>query len=511
MTETIGWGDVDIDVAPPRHRRLRRVLLWPAVLAVVAGVALAPSARAKLAGNAVGWLGRQWAIAKAYDANRTSLEAAALQRVAAADRPLYAHLVTLLDWEEAARLRTIARAVGGHRSWTGDVHAAAAAVRRALLAEAHDLDGDAGHTTATFGTDVFLETPTQAATQNLLLDADRSVTQAARRHHVRLNTRLRPADGQLRSAASVLATLRRLTNHPLDLHIALSHDGSLDMWDLATGRVKTDLADARHFSDFLQPLMRLGDGALFMSDHGPQLIGTDGSSTRLALPTHAQYFPAGDGTLWVATLGTWRHYDGAGRPDGPAYRTPAGYSNGAIAASGRSVVLALDSPEPGTRSVLWTPSTGRLVPLPGACDAAIVGSRDAIAYVSCDQVSLSVMDMRTGHRRTVVTPPGTVVDEVAMALSPDGRRLAFRASPLNGEDVNGTLMVLDTRTGAMTDISGATLPLSWSADGKTLLVSSDVGENAYSLPYAYWNEGMAHPEPIRIPVTGQSDYAILLP
>lgn len=510
MTETIGWGDVDIDIAPPRQRRFRGVLLWSAVIAVVAGVALAPSARARLAGGAVAWLDRTWAKAQAYDATRIALEDRGIQRSAPGDAPLYMRLVSLVDREEASRLRGLAHSVAGHRTWASDVHSTAVKVRRALLAEARDLDVDAGRTADTFRTEIYLATPTQSATQSLLFAATHAVDALVGRHHVRVRAHVRPADAPLTTAAPVLGLLNSLTDTPLDLRLAISHDDTLDVWDLATGKGRRDVAIAAD-PEFIQPLVRLGDDAVFAAKDGPRLVRPDGTTRPIGLPTRAEYVPGGDGSLWVDALGTWKHYDGNGRLIGPVQRTPLGYSDGAMAASGNSVVIAKSSPMAGTQAAIWTPSTGRLVPIPGSCDGAFSGARDAIAFVGCNQLTLSVMNLKTGRLRTVHTPPGTVVDEVAMALSPDGSQLAFRASPLNGIDTSGSLALFDVATGRVRVIARGTAPLSWSADGTTLLVSSDVGENLYSVPLGYWKEGMDRPASIRIPLASQSLSALLLP
>jgi len=369
---------------------------------------------------------------------------------------------------------------------------------------------DAGRTAVTFRTDLFLETPTQAATQSLLLDASRAVDAVVRRHHLRAPVKVAPQQARLTSATSVLATLDRVTNAPVDLRLAISHDGTLDIWDLATGRPHIDVATGPDNPDFSQPLLRLGEEALFASNDGPRLIGSDGRSHRIGLPQPAEYFPAGDGSLWVASNGTWTHVDASGHRTGRTYRTPVGYSDGAMAAAGSTVILAENSPEAGTQAAIWTPSSGRLVPVAGACDGAVTGARDAVAFVGCDQLTLGVMNVKTGRVRTVRTPPGTRVDEAGMALSPDGTRLAFQASPLNGIDTNGSLMLFDATTGRVDVIARATIPLSWSPDGSTLLVSRDVGENLYTVPFGYWKQGMSQPEPIRIPLAGQSESALFL-
>ena len=513
MTETIGWGDVDGDVAievtSPRRRRLRALLLWSAVLAVVAGIALAPSARARLATGTAGWLVRAWSNAQAYDETRTQLEDHGLQRAAPGDGHLYMQLVALLDREEAARLRTTARDVRNRHTWSADVHAAAVAVHRALLAEARDLDVDATRTTVTFSTDLFLNTPTSYATQSLILAAQRAIDQVSRRHHIRA-PKSDAAHTRLTSATTVLSRLDKVTDQPLGLRLAISQNGSLDVWDLATGTARRDVAAGPDNLDFIQPLLPLGSGVMFTADDGPRLVSPDGSSRRLRLPTLAQYLSAGDGTLWIAT-GRWRHYDRSGRPMGPSYDVPAGFSGGAMAATGDSLVILKDSPETDAQAAVWTPSTGRLRPVGRGCYGAVTGAPAAIAFVSCDQRTLGVMDVRTGHLRTVHAPAGTVVDEVAMALSRDGSELAFRASRLDGNDSDASLVLFDVRTGKVAVIAQGAIPLSWSGDGTTLLISNDVGESLYSLPLGYWRVGMDRPAPIRIPVNSQSVSALLLP
>ena len=510
MTDTIGWGDVDIDVALPRTRRVRGALLWLALLAVVAGVGLAPSARARLADSSAKWLGHVWAVAQSYDVVRTVTEGHALQRAAPGDAPRYARIVSLLDREEAARLRSLVREISRHHTWRSDVHEAALAAGRALAAEARDLETDAGRTAATFSSEIYLETPTQNSTQALQMRAQGLIDQLARRHHIRLPSHIPSTAVRLRSAAALLQAMDRVTDQPIDLRLAVSHDGTLDIWDLSTGKVRTDVASVSG-PDFTQPVVRLGDGALFIADDGrPQLVTTDGRLLRLALPSRAQYLSAGDGSVWSVSGGLWRHYEGPSRPLGTAYRTPDGYADGSVAAAGDSIVIFKNSPYAGTQAALWTPSTGHLLLLPG-CDAAITGSRDAVAYVGCDQITVSVMNLKNGRVRTVKTPAGTLVDEVGMALSPDGTRLAFRTGALNGDESKGSLLLLDTRTGHVKVLAQASTPLAWSPDGSTLVVSNDVGENLYPAPLAYWRDGMSNPEPIRILITGDTINALLLP
>ena len=511
MTETIGWGDVDVDITPPRRRRVRSWPWWAALVAVVAGVALAPSARARLAGSSAAWLARTWSTAQAYDTSRTATEEHALERASAADVATYARVVSMLDREEASRLRALTRDVEAHRTWAGDVHAAAVAVRRALVSEAHDLDADAGRTSMTFRSDLYLETATQYATQSLQLTAQRSVEQLVRRHHLRMPLGLPATSRLLSSATALIQQLDRVTDEPVDLRLAIGHDGALDMWDLATGKSRLGVAQAAADSaDLFQPVIRVGNGVLFATGDGFQVVRAGGGRQRLAAPSSTQFVSAGDGSVWATYDGLWRRYDGSGRPVGPQYRTPAGYSDSPIAGTSDSVVIFKDSPYGGTQAEVWTPSTGHLTPLPGSCDAAITGARAAIAYVGCDQLSVSVMDRRSGRVRTVHTPPGTVVDEAGMALSPDGTRLAFGAGELNGDETKSSLVLLDARSGRMTVIAHGTSPLCWSPDGSTLLVSSDVGDNVYSKPLGYWRDGMTRPAPIRIPLTHSSVPAVLL-
>jgi WD40 repeat protein len=310
----------------------------------------------------------------------------------------------------------------------------------------------------------------------------------------------------------VLATLDRLTDSPVNVRLAISHDGTLDIWDLATGKGRIDVANGPENLDFTQPVIRLGAGALFATDQGFRLVRTDGS-TAARLPSASGYLPAGDNAVWLMLPSGFRRYDSHGHAVGPAYPPPPAFADGgALSATANSLVMAENNPDTQMQTAaLWTPSTGKVRPVGSACVGAITGSRDAIAYVGCDQESLTVMDARSGRVRTVHAPPRTVVDEGGMALSPDGSRLAFRASPLDGVDTNSSLVVFDARTGGVTVIAQAAVPLSWSPDGTTLLVSSDVGENAYSIPLGYWRTGMDHPVPIRITLTGQSVSAVLLP
>jgi len=130
VTETIGWGDVDVDEAPRRRPRVTFALVWIVIAAVVGGVSLWPTAKSSLADRAAHWLQQQWNAGQAYDASRTDIELAATQRVAAGDTPTLVRLVQSLDREQADKLTAMATAIGRHRMWADALDKVRTAVRR---------------------------------------------------------------------------------------------------------------------------------------------------------------------------------------------------------------------------------------------------------------------------------------------------------------------------------------------------------------------------------------------
>jgi len=234
VTETLGWGDLDVEGDAPRRRRVRvpPVLVWVIVAVVIAAFALWPTARRHLSDQAAAWLQKQWATAQAYDASRQSIERSVAPRVGVGDTERYTRIIRYLDQLEARRLTSIAHSVTGARSWSGDVRHAGETVRRALAAEAHDLVQDAAQAADAVAAPPSPPSATSLVTDALIQTAETAVADVARRHHV---SKARPSKAHLTAPASLVAPLYRVTDSPLDAELAVTHGHAIDIWNLRTG------------------------------------------------------------------------------------------------------------------------------------------------------------------------------------------------------------------------------------------------------------------------------------
>ena len=216
MTETLGWGDVDVGESPRRRRRIRAAVIWVAVGAVVVGIGLWPTVKDTLADRAADWLQRQWHVAGGYESSRADIELAASLRLATGDEPIMVRIVQDLDREEADQLTKLAAAVDRHRLWAPSVESVGRTVHRALLAEAHDLRADvaaAPHAVpyATYGA------PYSSNTETLVQRAGDQVQAMVHAHHLKLDTR---KTAKLVSATGDVNRLQRVTDAPVNLRLA---------------------------------------------------------------------------------------------------------------------------------------------------------------------------------------------------------------------------------------------------------------------------------------------------
>jgi len=164
---------------------------------------------------------------------------------------------------------------------------------------------------------------------------------------------------------------------------------------------------------------------------------------------------------------------------------------------------AMDYNEP--RPVLWYPENGRVVGFDNPCGGAYHVAGPTVAFTSCDQAGIRLLDTRTGRTRTVHLPPGVAMNGTDPVISPDGSKLAVLAQPRR-DDVDATsLYVIALKTGAVTNVQTAAAPITWSADGSVLVLNMNGDGLAPTplaapngAPLAYWKPGMTAPAGIRI-------------
>lgn len=514
MTETLGWGDVDVDEAPRRRRRLPAVLIWTVVAAVVAGIAVWPTARDTLVDRAANWLQRQWHIAGGFERSRSDIELAASQRLAAGDTSLWVALVQNLDQEEADKLTALAAAVGHHRLWASSVKTAGKAVRAALLAQAHDLRADIAVAPQLLPTSSFAESPYTSHTETLIQRAGDRVDAMVHARHLKQDTRSTP---RLTAAATEVADLQRVTQAPVDLRLAVMHDSQLDVWDLSTGRVRRNVIDNLPVDS---PNIFYGTGTTLLTQFGVNWGLLPPSGPRAiplpAVSPTAFYQPDGDGGLWRSDEGRVRHYDATGHPTGPWYRYPLHLEEDPLGATRDAIIStvgAVNYNEP--HPVLWFPRTGRIAPFDNPCPTVYEVGHRTIAYASCDASNVRVLDADSGRTKTLPLPRRLVLAGNDPVLSPDGSKLAVLAVRQGADIGEPSLYVFDVKTSAVTDVKTSAAPLTWSADSSVLVLnvngdaSAPTTENtpAGALPLAYWRPGMTQPAGIRLDL-GSGSYTI---
>ena len=508
MTDTIGWGDVDVDEAP-RRRRVPPRLVWAVVAIVAAGAVLVPLIRAQLANSSAGWLQQEWTRAKAYDASRQSIEQSTLRRVGIGDAPRLAQVVLALDREEAGRLTQIERAVARHHDWSPDVRRAAAQVHRALASQLTDLAHDEQQAPAEVASSGYPPTVTTAATQTLIDTADAMVTASAHRHHAAKHP---STSVRLTAAAPLIDVLNRVTDVPVDATVAVLHGADIEIWNLRTGRRERTLRKPDGVSDTGQ-VVPIGGQSLLLGDFGgPSVLLPLDSRPAIPLPpTTVGYEPAGGSGVWLMTGASVRRYDGMGHPVGPFHRMPAGTDVAAIASTDDALALPILSPgDANAQILLWHPATGRRQTIAAGCGLGVAAGRRTIVSVACSQRSLTELDVETGHVRQLRLPRGLVADGV-LTPSPDGHLVAFSVQRTDTPGGSDSLTAVgDFDTGAVTVLSDGTAALGWSADSSILLTELRNGSTVDPLaPLGYWTRGMKRMASIRIDLGGQ-DFAAAL-
>ena len=522
MTETIGWGDVDVDEAPPRRRRVTFALIWIVIAAVVAGVALWPKAKSSLADRAAHWLHQQWNAAQALDASRTDIELAASQRVAAGDIPTLIRLVQNLDREEADRLTAMASAIGRHRMWAHELDKVRTAVRRAYLAQAHDLRADVGAAPKELPDVTYVENPYTPDTEVLLERAATALGRMATSRHLKSKNNSKSA--KLTSASEEVAELQGVTAAPVDLHLAVMLANQLDVWDLRTGKVRSNVLGELPLNPPVGVLHAVGSAVLAQFDDGWELWPTTGARRPIRLPNDSPdgfYQPAGDTSLWRTSDGSIRRYDATGHPVGPWHHYPAALDVGGSAATEDAVLSNrgaenFNDPHP----VLWYPETGRVVDVPDPCLWSFGTGPHTLVYVPCQQTTVRVLDTRTGRVKSLPLPHGWSVTGAGPVVSSDGTRVALTLAPRTAPDeVPTTVYIVDVAAGRISPLHTSATPLAWSSDGSVLLLDtngSDPGAPSTAtgsvfVPLAYWKPGMTDLAGIRITVNDEPFAVAVLP
>lgn len=504
MTETLGWGDVDVEA--PRRRRVSARLLWLVAIVVVAVIVLVPPARGHFASSAAGWLQQQWATAQAYDDSRTEIEAVVVQRLGIGDQRALVQVVQALDREEASRLAAIARAIGSHRSWSGDVARTMRAARQAVAAEAHDLLRDSQQAAPSIEALGYPPLAISDTTQDQLRAAGALVAAAARRHHADAT---RHPSARLTSADRISAALQRVTDEPVDAAIVLASGGSGQVWDLRTGRQVREVGGPDDMG-----LAAIGGALMVDTGRGRVLVSSNGTRSAPLPETPNGYLPAGGSGLWDMTgEGTAQRYDLSGRRVGPAYPLPPRSLPGSFTATADAIVVEVEDFTVGrSTAVAWFPGTGREVPIVGSCDDSFSAGEHAIAFFNCFRQQIEVLDLRTRRASWIAVPRRFSVVS-SPTISPDGTRVAVELSPpdVPADDTSALrLAVGDVSSGRLTQLPRAAYPLQWSADSSLLLANAPDGATSSGVaPLAYWRPGMQDLAAIRLPVAS-FDAAFLL-
>ena len=516
MTDTIGWGDVDVDSR--RRRRLPRVprrVVWPTAAVVVAAVVLTPRVESHLADSAAGWLQRQWATATALDVSRVSAEQNAATRLGVGDLAVLAKAARALDREEVDRLGLVLEEVARHRTWNGDIHRAAVAVRAALNAEISDLALDSVR--AQGEVEQFQAAPTvfSAPTQERVARADALVGAMAHKHHAATSaSKLR-----LASAVALEQRLSRVVDTPVDVRLAISHDGAVDVWDLRTGTLARTVALPYADEEPDGTVTPIGDALLVGGLDHPTLLMPGANPVRLPRTPFGVSSAGGDGVWDFTGDGRVLRFDANGHRVGPAYALPAGTESGSFVATADAIVVQIYDPSGGdglgsSRQAVWFPATGRQVPLTDVCDDSTAAAEHSVGYLDCARQSIHVLDLASGSSRSVRLPAGYAVFS-PLLLARDGRRVAVQLDPgqADGEDdTKLRLGIADLKTGKWTLLRSPSSPLAWAADGSTLLVSTPVDSVGPSLaPLGYWQVGRPAVQAIRLDGIGQPLWATLLP
>ena len=509
VTDTIGWGNVEVEPRPPHRSRRRRVTLWVLVVLVVAGIALAPDVKSTLGDHAAAWLEHTWAQEQGLADTRSVALETAVARMGPGDLPTYVQLLRAVDNQEAQRLSHLDASVRDHRAWAADVGRAKAAAHAALVAEIHDLRAEAHRATATddANSTLFVPSPFSIQTNHRVDHADDLVARMVRAHHIK--ARHTPAP-RLPAATPFLQELAQPTNVPLHLHLVVSDADGVVEWDLPSG--------ARHLLTTrpltVAPTTSLVDGDILTStDTQALLLPLDGSGPR-PLPSRYVFVPDGRGGLWRVDGRAAQRVAADGSPSGALHPLPAGFHadpgfNGSASPNLVSLIRQIPNvPGPaGLDFRLWNPDTGRSLIPSDACDG-VTSTAVLAAYIPCENSTVRVIDMRTGRTRTFALKGG-YGSATSLVLSPDGSHLAVALGGVAAGETALAFAVTDLRTGdieVFPNPYGLT-PAEWSPDSTTLVLIGDAGG---SNQLAYWRPGMAQPAAIRLGViTDTSHLAVL--
>lgn len=508
MTDTIGWGPVDVDPARLRRRR-RRVLrlVTPIAVVVVAAVLVTPVVKRDLAAGAARWLQHEWALQNAYGDARDLALTAAVAHVGVGDAGTFARLVVVLDRQDADRLAAIDTSVRHHQTWTTDVSRARAAVLGALRGEIADLRAEARHAGRPEHDRLAVSAPDPltATTLSLVHRADAAVAAADAAHHVRLGAR--PVV-RLDAGRSIIGQLDRPTDVPLDLRLVVAAPDGYVRWDLSDGSHRLIQPDVADSIDAELPVVG-AQALLVTSPAQTELVPLNGSPPR-SLPSSDTYFPDGRGNLWRLRDGGVQRLSITGRLLGAARSLPHGYDFSGTTSTDLVMLSRFVPAGPPTNghaagliatSFLWRPDDGRLIPAADACGTARA-TATVILYVTCDSDRLVIHDTTTSRAARAVRLGGFVIGNAA--ISADGRRVAVATFRGGVPDTSPwRLDVVDLTTGAVTGVDDRShaVPVAWSSDGSTLVLGlPDRSTACCEEGLAYWSTGMPRIAAIRVPL-----------
>jgi len=520
MTDTIEWGD---DERPRRVWLTRRRRIALAVVgALIAGAVVAwPPFRSWRADIAAAQVQHIWERVQGYDNARVVTLAGAQQRISVLDQAPFARAVTTIETEEAADLDRLARQAKSMRTWEPDVDAARDAVVAATTAQANGLRSQASHP-ETITVDFAITTAVNPDASSAGVTAFAKLNALRKRHHL---TTFVPTSENFHTATDLLAALRRPTDEPLHLHLVTAGVGGITVTDLDTGRVTVR-----------RPLDS-PDSASWLSERlfGHSIVGTAADDT-LIIPlspsepehlVHSAFVRSSSGSpMWVSSFlnANIRAVDESGRQVGAPVTLPDGLS---LTGLGTGTVLLVTTPAEGEVNGPGQPSPLYLL-RPGSAHKvklALTGCPQLPALDGglivvptgniCDYATrLQLFDLSGRLVRTVAVPAGEVVTAPGVC-APDGKHVAVATADVSSNDlfVPTTVRMLDTETGAWLpiEVPSGWIPLSWTPDGKTLLLQEtdnsrfSAGQQFGQL--AYFRVGDTGVHPIRV-APGESNFLV---
>jgi hypothetical protein len=220
----------------------------------------------------------------------------------------------------------------------------------------------------------------------------------------------------------------------------------------------------------------IADGSLTATRIGAGYPGDGAVSASRAGAVWLVSYPLGAGYGRAQLVST------AGRPLGPRYTLPAGYtlSRGV----GRYLLLSTYQ----NRFALWDPRTRRVIRRFGNVIAA--GPEQIAWTAGCRACRVQVLNLSTG--KTLTTPvPGGQPATLTAAITDDGQLIAVQRP-------GGQVSVIDTSSGALTVIPGTALSsaawhdLSWLNGGHQLIVTAGPNNQTGPAQLAYWQPGDTH-------------------